>query len=155
MNEKKNINFYTDGACSHLSTFFGAFAIIGYIDEKEVISYSEYFGKTTSNRMELSAVIWVFKNINFNLYNSVNIFTDSKYVSEGMNNWIFNWVKKGWRTAGGKDVLNIDLWMEMEKLMKDKKFKISWVPGHSDNIYNNKVDNLARSTLKKFTDKVK
>jgi ribonuclease HI len=150
---KKDIVLYTDGACSHLSTFYGAFAVIGIIDNKEIITYSEYCGKTTSNRMELSAVLWIFKNIDFTIYNNISIFADSKYVVDGINNWIFNWVRKNWKTAGGKDVLNIDLWMEIDQLMKNKKFQLSWVAGHSTNIYNNRVDELARNTLKKFSNK--
>lgn len=145
---KKDINIYTDGACSHLSTFFGAFAVIGFVDNKEIITYSEYCGKTTSNRMELSALLWVFKNIDFNLYNIINIFSDSRYVVEGINTWMPNWIKKNWKTAGGKDVLNVDLWMEMCALIKNKNFILTWVQAHANNVYNNKVDLLARNTLK-------
>jgi len=104
---------------------------------------------TTNNRMELQAVIKALKYIrksDFLMFGEkITIFVDSNYVLNGINSWIYNWEKNGWRTANKKPVLNQELWKELIELVRSFKSKILWekVKGHSGHIYNDKADEIA------------
>jgi len=138
------IKIYTDGACLGNPGKGGWGAIIINEDKEEKIS-----GKvenTTNNRMELLAVISALKHVKGN---SLEVFTDSKYVKDGIEQWIHNWKKNGWKTSNKKEVKNIDLWMELDELQSGKNIVWNWVRGHSDNKYNNLVDELARNAANK------
>lgn len=138
------IKIYTDGACLGNPGRGGWGAIIINEDKEEKIS-----GKvenTTNNRMELLAVISALKYVK---KNSLEVFTDSKYVKNGIEQWIHNWKKNGWKTSNKKEVKNIDLWMELDELQSGKDIIWNWVKGHSDNKYNNLVDELARNAANK------
>jgi ribonuclease HI len=138
------IKIYTDGACLGNPGKGGWGAIIINEDKEEKIS-----GKvenTTNNRMELLAVISALKYVK---ENSLEVFTDSKYVKDGIEQWIHNWKKNGWKTTNKKEVKNIDLWMELDELQSGKNIIWNWVKGHSDNKYNNLVDELARNAANK------
>ena len=138
------IKIYTDGACLGNPGKGGWGAIIINEDKEEKIS-----GKvenTTNNRMELLAVISALKYVK---ENSLEVFTDSKYVKDGIEQWIHNWKKNGWKTSNKKEVKNIDLWMELDELQSGKNIVWNWVKGHSDNKYNNLVDELARNAANK------
>ena len=138
------IKIYTDGACLGNPGKGGWGVIIINEDKKEKIS-----GKvenTTNNRMELLAVISALKYVKGN---SLEVFTDSKYVKDGIEQWIHNWKKNGWKTSNKKEVKNIDLWMELDELQSGKNIVWNWVKGHSDNKYNNLVDELARNAANK------
>jgi ribonuclease HI len=138
------IKIYTDGACLGNPGKGGWGAIIINEDKEEKIS-----GKvenTTNNRMELLAVISALKYVKGN---TLEVFTDSKYVKDGIEQWIHNWKKNGWKTSNKKEVKNIDLWMELDELQSGKDIVWNWVKGHSDNKYNNLVDELARNAASK------
>ena len=144
-----NIVFYTDGACSQNSKISekknpGAFGVIAYKDSNQIINYSEFHESTTSNRMELLGVLWVIKNCNFD---NLIIYSDSQYVVNGFNIWRHNWIKKNWKTASNQDVLNLDIWLDLNKYSVNKNIKLEWVRGHNDNYYNDLVDKLARKTV--------
>ena len=136
------IKIYTDGACSGNPGRGGWAAIIIKGDNIEKISGRSE--NTTNNRMELMAVISALK---FTKDQNLEIYTDSKYTKDGIEKWIINWKKNGWKTANKQDVKNKDLWMELDLLAQQKKIKWNWVKGHSENKYNNMADELARSAI--------
>jgi ribonuclease HI len=78
----------------------------------------------------------------------VVIYTDSKYVKNGITEWIKNWEKNGWKSANKKPVKNKDLWIKLDNLCKDNKIIWKWVKGHSSNKYNNLADELATKAIK-------
>ncbi len=134
------IKIYTDGSCIGNPGKGGWAAIILENKKQKIISGSESY--TTNNRMELIAVI---KALKFVKKKELSIITDSQYVKNGIEVWIFKWKKNGWMTAEKKPVKNKDLWLMLEKLAKNKKIKWEWVKGHSSDKFNNKVDEIARS----------
>lgn len=110
---------------------------------------------TTNNRMELQAVIEVFKYFQkseLQKYEGIKIYADSNYVLGGVLGWIKNWEKNGWKTANKKQVLNQDLWKELDNLIKSYTGEIVWekVKGHSGHEYNDRVDKIATTNATKF-----
>ncbi len=139
------INVYTDGSCINNPGPGGCASIIIFL-KKEIILNSGYY-YTTNNRMELMAVILSFnfliKNIKNNYY--INMFTDSNYIYEGSNNWIYFWKKNNWKNSNNKFIKNIDLWNIIYKYLIIFKNKIKWnlLKSHSNDYYNNKCDKIA------------
>ena len=141
------IIIYTDGACSGNPGPGGWGTILMYKDLKKEISGGEK--NTTNNIMEITAVIKGLKTLKKE--SSVEIYSDSSYVVNAFQQgWIYNWIKKGWKTASGEPVKNKELWMELFDLTKKHKVEFIKVKGHSDNIYNNRCDELAREAIKKL-----
>jgi ribonuclease HI len=138
------IKIYTDGACSGNPGKGGWGAVLLYKDHKKEISGANK--DTTNNRMELTAVIESLKNVKKTL--PVDIYTDSKYVMDGITKWIISWKKNGWRTADRKPVKNSDLWQELDIECQKHKISWHWVKGHSGNHYNELADQLARKAIK-------
>ena len=136
------IKIYTDGACSGNPGRGGWSAIILDGEKIEKISGSE--DNTTNNRMELTAVISALKYVKDK---NLEIYTDSKYAKDGIEKWISNWKKNGWKTANKQDVKNKDLWDELDQLNSEKNVQWNWVKGHANNQYNNMADELARSEV--------
>ena len=136
---KDEIIVYTDGACSGNPGKGGWAALIINQQDEQIISGSEKL--TTNNRMELMAVIQSLMKIKSN---KINIFTDSKYVKNGIEDWIHKWKKNGWITANKPPVKNKDLWVQLDNLRENKNIKWQWVKGHSTDRYNNLLDEAAR-----------
>ena len=136
------IKIYTDGACSGNPGRGGWAAII--INDEKIEKISGSHNNTTNNRMELTAVISALK---FVTDQNLEIYTDSKYTKDGIEKWISNWKKNGWKTSNKQDVKNKDLWNELDHLNQKKNVKWNWVKGHSENKYNNMADELARSEV--------
>ena len=136
------VKIYTDGACSGNPGRGGWAAII--IDGEAIEKISGSSENTTNNRMELIAVISALKYVK---KENIELFTDSKYTKDGIEKWILNWKKNGWKTANKQDVKNMDLWQNLDKLNEKKNVQWNWVKGHSDNKYNNMADELARSKI--------
>ena len=130
---------YTDGSCIGNPGKGGWAAIILDNKKQKIISGSEPY--TTNNRMELIAVIKALKNVK---KKEITLITDSQYVKNGIEVWIFKWKKNGWMTAEKKPVKNKDLWTKLDKIQKTKKIKWEWVKGHSSDKFNNEVDRIAR-----------
>ena len=135
------IKIYTDGSCIGNPGKGGWAAIIFENEKKSIISGSEE--NTTNNRMELKAPIEAFKKISNE--SKIEVFTDSKYVKQGITEWIKNWKNNNWKTASKQNVKNVDLWKELDNLSSNFDIKWTWVKGHSDVAYNNEVDELARN----------
>ena len=138
------IKIYTDGSCLENPGNGGWAAIINDNGNIKKINGSEK--NTTNNRMELMAPIMALKKIKTN--SEVIIYTDSKYVKNGITEWIKNWEKNGWKSANKKTVKNKDLWIKLNNLCKDNKIIWKWVKGHSNNKYNNLADELATQAIK-------
>ena len=143
-----NINYiiYTDGACLGNPGKGGwAAIIIEPTGEREVFGNEK---STTNNRMELKAVIEALKEIEVN--SQISIFSDSKYVIDGITKWIKNWKDNDWKTTNKKEIKNLDLWMDLDKLTSKFRITWNWVKAHSTDEYNNKVDRLARNEAEKI-----
>ena len=138
------IKIYTDGSCLENPGDGGWAAIIIIDQQKKIISGNQE--NTTNNRMELLAPIEALKTLKKN--SKVEIITDSKYVKLGITEWIHNWKMNGWQTSNKKEVKNIDLWKQLDSLVKDFDTKWSWVKGHSTDLLNNEVDLLAKKAAK-------
>jgi len=134
------IKIYTDGSCLG-NPGFGGWAAIIFLNDKKI----KIKGKkrnTTNNQMELMAPIKALKKIPVG--EKVQIYTDSKYVKMGITEWIESWKKNSWKTSSKKKVKNKDLWKELDRLSKKYQIKWLWVKGHSGDITNEEVDQLAR-----------
>ena len=134
------IKIYTDGSCLGNPGNGGWAAII--IDDKKKIQIKGSKKDTTNNQMELLAPIKALKKIPKG--SNIQIFTDSKYVKSGITEWIHNWKKNGWKTAGKQPVKNKDLWTQLDQMTNEFQIKWSWVKGHSTDVLNNEVDLIAR-----------
>ena len=149
MEKNNNIKMYTDGACRG-NPGIGGWGVFIQRDNDQ----SDLYGfdlKTTNNKMELKAVIEGLKTINPKA--NVTIITDSQYVKNGINQWIFNWKKNGWKTAAKKPVKNIDLWKELDDLVENHSVDWEWVKGHSGNPGNERADQLANKGIDNFLKK--
>ena len=140
---KKKITIYTDGACSGNPGKGGWAAVIIEDENEKTISGSEML--TTNNRMELLAVINALKEVSSV---EIDIYTDSKYVKNGIESWINNWKMNGWMTAAKQPVKNKDLWLELDTLVTKKEIEWKWVKGHSNDHYNTIVDEAARKAIR-------
>ena len=134
------IKIYTDGSCLG-NPGKGGWAAIILIEEKK-IKIKGRKKNTTNNQMELMASIQALKKIPSG--KKIEIYTDSKYVKMGITEWIKNWKKNNWKTSSKKKVKNIELWKELDNLSEKHQIKWSWVKGHSGNVFNEEVDQLAR-----------
>lgn len=141
----EEVTIYTDGACSGNPGPGGWGTILMFKDvSKEISGYNK---NTTNNIMEITAVIEGLKLLKYPC--KVNLYSDSAYVVNAFNQgWIYNWLKKNWKTAGNTAVKNKELWQELYNLTKIHEVKFIKVKGHSDNKFNNRCDELARNAIK-------
>ena len=138
------ITIYTDGACSGNPGIGGWGAVI-LENNKEDIFLNGGNDNTTNNQMELTAAIEALRY--FEDRQTITLITDSKYVKDGIQSWIQNWKKNGWKTAAKKPVKNKELWIELDQLISKHSISWEWVKGHAGNIYNEKADYLARQYI--------
>ena len=131
---------YTDGSCLGNPGKGGWAAVIIKNNQEEIIFGSEK--NSTNNRMELTAAINALLKTKES--EKIKIYTDSKYLKDGIEKWINNWKNNNWKNANKKDVKNKDLWSKLDSLINKKQISWKWVKAHSINEYNNKVDILAR-----------
>ena len=139
------IKIYTDGACSG-NPGKGGWAAIILDKDLNVSSISGGESNTTNNRMELMAPIMALKKIKRK--SEITIFTDSKYVKDGITVWIKKWKLNNWRSSNKKPVKNKDLWIKLDSPCMKHKVTWKWVKAHAENKYNNLVDKLAVSETK-------
>ena len=135
------ITIYTDGACSG-NPGIGGWGVVILENNKEDIFLNGGNDNTTNNRMELTAAIEALKY--FADSQTIRLITDSKYVKDGIQSWIQNWKKNGWKTAAKKPVKNKELWIELDQLISRHTISWEWVKGHDGNVHNEKADYLAR-----------
>ena len=143
MNVMKVVEIYTDGACrgNPGPGGWGVWLKSGEA-EKELYGGEE---ETTNNRMELMAAIQALEVLNQSC--TIKLHSDSKYVLQGITEWMANWKKRGWKTAAKKPVKNEDLWRRLDKAMQRHDVNWTWVKGHSGNVGNEKADQLANKGI--------
>jgi ribonuclease HI len=134
---------YTDGACrgNPGPGGWGVLLIAG--DKRRELSGAD--GQTTNNRMELMAAIEALKALKRPV--KATLFTDSKYVCTGIEEWLPNWKARGWRTADKKPVKNQDLWEALDAVRTSHEVTWRWVKGHAGNEGNERVDQLANEAI--------
>jgi len=144
MNENlPEVTIYTDGACDPNPGSGGWAAILIFQKTKKEIKGSE--SSTTNNRMELMAAIQALKVLEVAF--KVNLYTDSKYLQLGIEEWMSNWIERGWKRKGGK-LANIELWQSLQVLSKKHSIEWHWLKGHAGNVYNERVNWLAQQAIK-------
>lgn len=141
------IEIFTDGACSGNPGAGGWGAILRCGEtEKEMSGGAK---DTTNNRMELTAVIEALKALKRPC--EITLYTDSRYVMDGVTQWLPNWKRNDWKTTNKKSaVKNLDLWQELDILLPIHKIQWVWVKGHNGHTENERVDKLARNESKIF-----
>ena len=137
------INIYTDGACSG-NPGIGGWGVVILDNNKEIL-LNGGDQHTTNNKMELTAAIKALEY--FDIKKELIIYTDSKYVKDGIESWITNWKKNGWKTSAKKIVKNKELWIQLDNLINKHNVTWKWVKGHSGFKFNEKADELARKYI--------
>lgn len=139
----KIVEIYTDGACSGNPGPGGWGAILRFNGHEKELSGGDE--ETTNNRMEMMAVIKALEALTRT--SDVHIYTDSKYVMQGITEWLEGWKAKGWKTASKKPVKNQDLWQEIDSLIQAHNVQFTWVKGHAGHPENERADQLAVSAI--------
>lgn len=133
------LTIYADGACKGNPGPGGWGALLIGADGEQEIFGGERL--TTNNRMELTAVIEALAAAPAG--STIALYTDSRYVQQGMSAWIHGWKRKGWRTADGKAVKNVDLWQRLDTAAARHRMSWHWVRGHDGDVGNERADALA------------
>jgi len=138
-----SIHIYTDGACrgNPGPGGWGALLIAG----KHQKTMHGGDPETTNNRMELTAAIEALNALKG--HSRVVLHTDSKYVMDGINDWMPNWKNRGWKTAAKKPVKNQDLWQALDEAIARHEIEWRWVRGHDGNPGNEAADALANQGI--------
>lgn len=135
----KQVDIFTDGACKRNPGPGGWAALLRMgAHEKELVGGEPH---TTNNRMEMTAVLEGLRALKTPC--AVTVHTDSRYVIDGMTQWIFGWQKRGWTNAAKKPVMNEDLWRALIEAVRPHKVVWQWVKGHAGHPENERVDALA------------
>ena len=135
------IKIYIDGACSN-NPGIGGWGVVILENDNDPIFLKGGENVTTNNRMELTATIKALQH--FKSSEELTLVTDSKYVKDGIQSWIANWKKNGWKTASKKPVKNKELWLDLDSEITKHNINWEWVKGHTGDTYNEKADSLAR-----------
>ncbi|MDT8854531.1 ribonuclease HI [Paracoccaceae bacterium Fryx2] len=142
---------YTDGACSGNPGPGGWGVLMLARDGAAVVKERTLCGgeaMTTNNRMELLAAISALEVLE--RPSALIIVTDSAYVKNGITEWLAGWKRKGWRTAGGSPVKNIDLWQRLDEARLRHTVEWRWIKGHAGHAENERADELAREGMAPF-----
>lgn len=142
----KNVEIHTDGACLGNPGPGGWAALLRHNGRERELAGGE--AQTTNNRMELLAAIMALEALKAPC--EVVLSTDSQYVQKGIGEWLPNWIRRGWKTAGGDPVKNQDLWQRLDAAARPHKVQWKWVKGHAGHVENERVDKLARAEAEKF-----
>lgn len=143
----KRVEIFTDGACSGNPGAGGWGAILRYNDVEKELSGGEE--NTTNNRMELTAVISALQALKEPC--NITLYTDSRYVMDGIEKWIHAWKQSGWKTANKKSpVKNVELWQTLDELKEKHEIRWVWVKGHAGHPENERCDTLARNEALKY-----
>jgi len=138
-----DVEIYTDGACRGNPGPGGWGVLLLSGGRRKELCGGEV--STTNNRMELTAAIRGLEALKRSC--SVAVYTDSQYVRRGISEWLDNWKRRGWRTAGRKAVKNVDLWQELDRQAQRHRIEWHWVKGHAGNAGNVRADELANLGL--------
>ena len=138
-----HVQIFTDGACRGNPGPGGWGALLRFGCEEKTLFGGEQ--DTTNNRMELTAVIEALGALKRPC--DVTLTSDSTYVLKGIQEWMPNWKKRGWKTASKKPVKNVDLWKKLDVLIVEHKIDWQWVKGHSGHPENELADQLANQGI--------
>eukprot|EP01156_Anaeramoeba_ignava_P019117 Anaeramoba_ignava/a94405_35.p5 GENE.a94405_35~~a94405_35.p5 ORF type:complete len:145 (-),score=0.65 a94405_35:3179-3613(-) len=142
----KNITIYSDGSSLGNPGPGGWGTILDYKGNTKELSGGN--SDTTNNQMELTGVIEGLKALKEPC--NVKIVSDSKYVVQAINEWLVNWIRNNWRTAGKKPVKNLELWQEYVEVSKPHRIEATWVKGHAGHPENERCDELARNEAERL-----
>lgn len=137
------VHAFTDGACSG-NPGPGGWGVLLRTGKHEK-ELSGGTAQTTNQRMELQAAIEALRALKKPC--RITIHSDSKYVVQGMTEWIHDWKRRGWKTAGKKPVANLELWQELDRLVNGHQVQWQWVKGHAGHPENERADELARKGI--------
>lgn len=140
------VTIHTDGACSGNPGPGGWGAILEWNGRRKEIKGGD--PQTTNNRMELTAAIMALEALRRPC--TVEVYTDSQYLRQGITSWITSWKRNGWRTADRKPVKNVDLWQRLDAALTQHKVRWHWVRGHAGHDLNERADELAREAIKEM-----
>ncbi len=138
-----HVEIFTDGACRGNPGPGGWGVLLRFKDVEKTIKGGEK--ETTNNRMELQAAISALESLSRPC--KITLTTDSRYVMDGVQQWLPNWKKRGWKTANKKAVKNEDLWRKLDELTNGHEIDWRWVKGHSGHKENELVDQLANQAI--------
>lgn len=141
-----SVEVFTDGACLGNPGPGGWAAWLRSGEREKLLVGGE--ADTTNNRMELMAAIQALEALKRNC--RVSLTTDSRYVMQGIEDWLPGWRRRGWRTAAGKPVKNQDLWQRLSAATQNHDVSWHWVKGHAGHPGNERVDKAARAEAEKF-----
>ncbi len=145
MSSDSIVKIYTDGACSGNPGPGGWGLVMRWNSHEKELSGGE--AETTNNRMEMMAVIKGLEALKKK--SQVEVYTDSKYVQQGLNEWLAGWKARGWKTAAKKPVKNQDLWQELDELQAQHDITFHWVKGHAGHPENERADALATAAIRR------
>jgi ribonuclease HI len=138
---------FSDGACRG-NPGPGSWAFIAQDAKGKVVNQgSDFEEQTTNNRMELKGAIYALKFAKQENKEKLYLYTDSKYVVDGVEKWVAGWKSRGWKKADKKEPENLDLWKEIDSLVQNLNVKLMWVKGHAGHPQNEYCDQLANQTL--------
>lgn len=138
-----HVEIFTDGACRGNPGPGGWGALLRFKDSEKMLKGA--VNDTTNNRMELQAAISALDSLSRPC--KIRLTTDSRYVMDGIQQWLPNWKKRGWKTANKKAVKNEDLWRQLDQLVSTHEIEWHWVKGHSGHRENELVDQLANDAI--------
>lgn len=144
----KTVEIFTDGACRGNPGPGGWGALLRYQGQEKKLHGSETH--TTNNRMELTAAIMALAALKHPCH--IILTTDSQYVRKGITEWLANWQRRGWKTAGKQPVKNIDLWQRLASEIERHQIEWHWVKGHSGHRENEIADELANRGIDEMLD---
>ena len=147
MSQNDIIELYTDGSCLGNPGPGGWAVLLRWRGHEKELSGGE--AETTNNRMELTAAIEGLNAIQ--RPSKITLTTDSRYVIQGINEWMAGWVARGWKTASKQPVKNQDLWQDLHKAIQPHDIDWRWVKGHAGHAENERVDVLARQQAEALT----
>ena len=143
MTDLTQVTIYTDGACEPNPGPGGWAALLLFGRHEKELSGAE--PRTTNNRMELTAAVNALGALSQPC--RVDFYTDSEYLRRGITEWLPDWRRRGWKRKTGK-LANIDLWQALEAAIVDHNISWHWVQGHAGDRYNQRVDRMARNTMR-------
>ena len=142
----KSIEIHTDGACLGNPGPGGWAALLRFNGTERELAGGE--AQTTNNRMELMGAIAALEALKEPC--AVVLHSDSKYVLQGISEWMPGWKRKGWKTAGGGEVKNQYLWQRFDAAAAQHRMTWTWVKGHAGHVDNERVDALARTQAERY-----
>lgn len=142
----RRVTAYTDGSCLGNPGPGGWGVLLIWGENERELSGGE--PETTNNRMELTAAIQALETLTRPV--SVDLYTDSTYVRDGITKWIHGWKRNGWKTAAKKPVKNAELWQRLDKALGQHQVEFHWVKGHAGHEQNERVDQLAQAAAREI-----